>query len=62
MTNVIEIKKPNSQTFAKIEKDGEGRFTVAVMQGQGFEQVFFGSETFKTEGGARRWITRRFGF
>lgn len=56
------INKPNSQTFAKIIKDGSGKYMATVMQGQGFDQVFFGGEWFKTEAGARRWITRRFGF
>lgn len=55
------INKPNSNTFARLYFCG-GKYHAAVMQGHGFDQVFFGGKSFKTERGARNWITRRFGF
>jgi hypothetical protein len=56
------INKPNSQTFAKITKEASGKFCAAVMQGQGFEQVFWGSASFKSKSRARSWIKRVYGF
>jgi len=54
------INKPNSATFAKITKDGSGKFIASVMQGQGSEQTFFGAKSFKTENGAERWVAKQF--
>lgn len=52
------IRKENSQTFGKISANGLGGFFACVMQGEGFEQVFFGGKTFGTMKGAERWVSK----
>lgn len=54
------INKPNSATFARITKDGNGKYLAGIMQGQGFEQVYLNGRWFGTEAGAIRWINRQF--
>jgi hypothetical protein len=55
------IKKENSRTFATISINKEGQVLAMVEQDLGASgNAYLASKTFKTEAGARRWVSKQF--
>lgn len=49
--------KTEGKKFARIVRDGSGKFLAAINTGTGFDEVMISARWFKTEAGAKRWAT-----